>query len=93
MWIRVSIPTARWPAPCNWRRTGAIHADLLAAGFTDAQKIYAVFFGGGSPRFGQIPCGQGGYPVAAIYLACMLERSDFQPLIQVHGLSKILDLP
>jgi len=71
----------------------AIAADLTAVGFTNQQKIYAVFYGGGSPRSGvQIPCGQGAYPVAAIYLACLLDRSDIQALIPVHGLSKILGL-
>jgi len=71
----------------------ALAADLAAAGFTNQQKIYAVFYGGGSPRSGvQIPCGQGAYPVAAIYLACLLDRSDIQVLIPVHGLSKILGL-
>ena len=71
----------------------ALQADLLAAGFNDPQKIYAVFYGGGSPRSGvQIPCGQGGYPIAAIYLACLLERSDIQSLIPIHGLPKILGL-
>ena len=71
----------------------ALAADLAAVGFTNQQKIYAVFYGGGSPRSGvQIPCGQGAYPVAAIYLACLLDRSDIQSLIPVHGLAKILGL-
>lgn len=73
----------------------ALQADVVAAGFRDPKKIYAVFYGGGSPRFGvQIPCGQGGSPGAmgAIYLACLLERTDIQTLIPVHGLPKILGL-
>src|SRR5439155_25945723 len=73
----------------------ALQADLVAAGFNDPTKIYAVFYGGGSPRAGvQIPCGQGGSPgtMGAIYLACLLERSDIQSLIPVHGLPKILGI-
>lgn len=68
--------------------------DLAAAGFTEATKTYAVFFGGGSPRFGSIPCAQGGRPgnMSAVYLACLLERSDIQALVPTHGLSKILGM-
>jgi hypothetical protein len=71
-----------------------IAADLVAAGFTDATKIYSVFFGGGSPRFGSIPCAQGSRPgnMSGVYLACLLERPDIQALVPVHGLSKILGM-
>jgi len=73
----------------------AVAADIVAAGFTDTTKIYSVFFGGGSPRSGgSIPCGQGAQPgnMSAVYLACLLERTDVQGLIPVHGLSKILGM-
>ena len=71
-----------------------VAADLVAAGFTQGTKIYSVFFGGGSPRFGSIPCAQGARPgnMSAVYLACLLERSDIQALIPVHGLSKMLGM-
>jgi hypothetical protein len=73
----------------------AVASDIVAAGFTDPGKIYSVFFGGGSPRSGgSIPCGQGARPgkMSALYLACLLERSDIQSLIPIHGLSKIVGM-
>jgi hypothetical protein len=70
-----------------------IEADLAAMGFGNSAKISAVYYGGGGPSSGgQIPCGQAPRPgrFAAVYVGCILERPDVQPLIAVHGVRKIL---
>lgn len=73
----------------------ALAADLAAAGFSHPRKIYALFYGGGSSSSGaQIACAQSGRPgsLSAVYVGCLLERSDIQALIAVHGLPKILGI-
>ena len=91
--LRTTRSDAEYVSMGNRIRDG-VAADLAAAGFATPTKIYSVFFGGGSPRHGSIPCGQGARPgtMSALYLACLLERSDIQPLIAVHGLAKILGM-
>lgn len=91
--LRTSRSDADYVSMGNRIRDG-VAADVAAAGFTNPTKIYSVFFGGGSPRHGSIPCAQGASPgnMSALYLACLFERSDIQPLIAVHGLSKILGM-
>ena len=73
----------------------ALEADLAGRGFNEPSKIYAVFYGGGSARAGvQIACGQAGRPgrMSFAYVECLLERSDLQSLIPLHGLPKILGM-
>src|SRR5262245_1184233 len=74
---------------------GGLEMDLAARGFNNPAKIYAVFYGGGAAQGGaQIPCAQGGRPgkMSAVYVGCLLGRSDVQALIAVHGLPKMLGL-